>query len=142
MVAVGAYLLFAYILLPLRIDGRSMEPTYRDGSLNFCYRLSYLFDEPERFDVVAIRFAGSRVVLLKRIVAFAGETVEFRQGRLYIDGAYVDEPYLKYPSDWNMAERTVEPGRVYVVGDNRSVPIKRHKFGQTLTNRILGTVLW
>ena len=139
-ISLGAYLVFSYVLLPLRIEGRSMEPTYADGGFSFCWRLQYLFSEPKRGDVVAIRFAGRRVVLLKRVVALAGDTVEFQNGMLLVNNKRVNEPYVRYNSNWNLPPRQVASGKVYVVGDNRGVPMEQHHFGQVSTQRILGTV--
>jgi signal peptidase I len=119
-----------------------MEPTYHDRSFNFCWRPGYAFSEPKRADVVLIRFAGHKVMLLKRVVASAGETVEFRDGRLFVDGRILSEPYVSFPCDWNMPPRRVEEGHVYVVGDNRSMSIERHYFGQAARNRIMGVPLW
>ena len=119
-----------------------MEPTYPDGGFRFCWRQRYLFAGPGHGDVVAIRFAGTRLVLLKRVVALAGETVEFRHGLLYVNNQPVDEPYVHLHSAWNLPPRTVAPGRVYVVGDNRAMPMEQHRFGQVDSNRILGAVLW
>ena len=142
LVALVAVVVFTQVLMPLRIEGRSMEPTYDDGGLVFCWRGRYLFFEPERGDVVVIRFSGRRVTLLKRVVALAGDTVEFRNGALFVNDTWVKEPYVRMPSDWNMAARKVEPGKVYVVGDNRSVVMDRHSFGQVERERIIGGVLW
>jgi signal peptidase I len=92
--------------------------------------------------VVAIRFAGDRVLLLKRIIGLAGDTVEFRNGALFVNGEWVKEHYARTPSDWNLAPRRVEPGKLYVVGDNRDVPLDRHQMGQVDRDRIIGGVLW
>jgi signal peptidase I len=119
-----------------------MEPTYRDGSFNFCFRLRYFFSEPQRRDVVTIRLAGESIMLLKRVVGLAGDVVAFKGGRLFVNQKPVKEPYLVYPSNWNLPQRTVKPGYVYVVGDNRSVPIEMHQFGQTPVKRIVGGPLW
>ncbi|MBD3307243.1 signal peptidase I [candidate division KSB3 bacterium] len=142
LVALAAYIFFGHICIPLRLQGASMEPTYQDGSVNFCWRLAYLVSDPQRGDVVLVRFAGNRVMLLKRIVALAGQQVEFREGTLIVDGEPVAEPYVKYPCTWNLPPRQVQPGHVYVVGDNRSMPIEQHHFGQTPTTRIRGKILW
>ncbi|WP_338032312.1 signal peptidase I [Desulfobulbus rhabdoformis] len=139
---VGSVILFSQVLLPLRIQGHSMEPTYRDGTWNFCWRGRYLFHDPKPGDVVVIRFAGTRVNLLKRIVALSGETVAFQKGVLLVNGRAVNEPYLQDPLPWNLAPRTVEPGKVYVVGDNRRVPMEVHQFGQVNMQRIVGGLLW
>ena len=119
-----------------------MEPTYHNGGVNFCWRLRYLFSEPKRYDVVTIRFAGSKVMLLKRVVALEGEQVEFLEGKLFVDGKEIGEPYVRYPCHWNLSPRRVERDNVYVVGDNRNMPIETHYFGQTLKSRINGVPLW
>ncbi len=142
VVAVISFIIFSYILIPFRIHGHSMEPTYKDRGFNFCFRLRYVFSKPSPQDVVAIRFAGKRVMLLKRVIATEGQVVSFQNGKLFIDGKMVDEPYVKYPSDWNLSPRKVEKDRVYVIGDNRNVPIEQHDFGQTSYDRIIGVPVW
>ena len=119
-----------------------MEPNYHDGTLNFCWTPTYLFRAPRKGDVVALRYEGDRVMLLKRIVANAGDTVEFRNGTLFVNGKAVREPYVKFnEGNWNLPLRKVSPGCVYVVGDNRGMPIEQHKFGEIRRNRIEGTLL-
>ena len=142
LVAVFAFLFFRYVCTPLRIKGYSMEPTYRDGGFMFCWKPRYLFSKPKRHDVVVVRYAGEMTTLLKRVVALEGEWIEFREGRLFVDGKEINEPYIKYPCDWNLPPRQVEKGWVYVVGDNRDMPIEIHRFGQTRINRIRGAPLW
>jgi signal peptidase I len=142
LVALFAYLFFGHLCTPFYIQGISMEPTYHNGGGNFCWRLRYLFSEPKRYDVVTIRFAGSKVMLLKRVVALEGEQVEFREGKLFVDGEEIKEPYVRYPCHWNLSPRRVERDTVYVVGDNRNMPIETHYFGQTLKSRIKGVPLW
>ena len=142
LVAVGAYCFFKFVCIPAAVRGSSMQPTYSVRSFTFCWTPSYMFSEPDRFDVVTVRFAGTRVMLLKRVVALEGETVSFRGGRLLVNGTALEEPYVKYPCDWDLSPRTVDPGHVYVVGDNRSMPISQHRFGQTPLDRIIGKPLW
>jgi signal peptidase I len=119
-----------------------MEPTYMNGGFNLCFRLRYAFSEPERHDIVAIRLAGERVILLKRVIALGGDVVEFRNGTLFVNDEEADETYVRYPSNWNLPPREVDKDHVYVVGDNRSVPIDVHVFGQTPVERIIGGPLW
>ena len=119
-----------------------MEPTYRNGSFNLCWKWCYLFSKPKRYEVVAVRFAGSKVMLLKRVVASEGERVEFRNGKLFVDEKEIDEPYVRYPCHWNLPPRKVEKDCVYVVGDNRNMPIENHFFGQASMKRIVGVPLW
>jgi len=113
-----------------------------NGDFNFCFRLRYSFSKPERHDVVTIRLAGEKIMLLKRVVALEGDFVEFQNGILFVNKKKIDEQYVRYPSDWNLPPRKVDKGHVYVVGDNRSVPIDVHQFGQTPIDRIIGVPLW
>ncbi len=141
-VALVAYGVFSQIMIPMRIRGISMEPTYRDGTFNFCWRPHTLFSKPRRHDVVAVRFAGNRIMLLKRVVALEGEQVEFQDGKLWVNGKAMEEPYVRFLCDWNLPPRVVGKGSVYVVGDNRSMPIESHHFGQTSIKRIVGVPVW
>ncbi len=141
-VAVGAYLFFGHVLTPFVIRGHSMEPTYRDGGFDFIVKPRFLFSAPRRGDVVVVRLAGSRVLLLKRVVALEGDVVEFRDGTLYLNGGSVKEPYVQGPCRWDLAPRTVGPHHLYVVGDNRSMPMEEHDFGETYERRVAGAPLW
>ena len=141
-VAAGAFVFFQFVCTPFVIRGKSMEPTYKDGGVNFILKPRYLFSEPARGDVVALRMAGDKVFLLKRVVAVAGETVAFEKGRLVVNGQARVEPYVQGPCDWELAPREVRPGHIYVVGDNRSMPLEGHDFGQVALWRVAGSPLW
>jgi len=142
IVAAVAYSFFGYVCIPTWIHGKSMEPTYHDGTVNFCWCPRFWFREPQPGAVVIVRLGGRSAMYLKRLVAVAGDTVEFRNGRLLVNGKEQVEPYVQGPCDWNLEPRTVKPGYVYVVGDNRSVPLEQHRFGQTERRRIMGGPLW
>ncbi len=142
LLALNCYLIFTYLLIPLRIQGQSMEPTYTDNSFAFCWSLQYLLSPPERLDVVTIRYSGRKVMLLKRIIALPGETVAFKNGLLFVNGKLQAEPYVHYHSNWDLPTRTVKPGHVYVVGDNRGTEMSLHHFGQVKIERIVGGVLF
>jgi signal peptidase I len=141
-VALSAYLFFGYLCIPFSVQGSSMEPTYHNGGVNLCWRLRYFFSEPKRHDVVAVRFAGTKVMLLKRVVARGGERVEFRDGKLFVNGKEIEESYVRYPCDWNLSPRRVEKESIYVIGDNRSMSMENHHFGQASKSRVVGGPLW
>lgn len=141
-VAGTAVVIFGFVLTPFRIKGHSMAPTYRNGGFNFCNKLRFVFNHPQKQDVVTIRLAGQSIMLLKRVVALEDDVVEFRAGQLFVNQRLVDEPYVHDPSAWNLPPRTVARGHVYVVGDNRQVPMHIHQFGQTSIDRIIGGPLW
>lgn len=141
-VAVIALIFFRFIAVPSRVLGRSMEPAYEDGALVFYLPWLPYLQPPEIGDVVVVKMAGRRITLLKRIVAMPGDTVEFREGWLYVNGDRKEEPYVLFRNKWELEPRTVRPGHVYVIGDNRGMPIDQHDFGQTEKNRITGYPLW
>jgi signal peptidase I len=130
-----------FVVRPVRVQGISMLPTYRDGGVNLVFRWAYRFQRPQRYDVVAIRLAGEHVMYLKRIVGVPGETVGFHAGRVVVNGDYLDEPYLKLPSNWERAPVKLGPNEYFVVGDNRSMPKENHEFGVASRNRIVGKAL-
>ncbi len=136
-------ILFKYVLLPVRVDGPSMLPTYKDNSVNLINRLAYRNADPQRGDIVAVRYSGTSMMLMKRVVALPGETIEFVNGRILIDGRYLEEPYLKNPCDWNVKPNhsTMRADEYYVVGDNRSMPYQLHDKGGAKRERILGKVM-
>ncbi len=141
LVAVSV-VVFNFMLVPIRVEGGSMLPTYADRSINFVNRLAYLFHEPRRSDVVAIgMLAGEHRMYLKRIVGLPGEAVAFHKGRLYINGQLMDEPYVKLRDNWEHAPEEVGPGHYYVVGDNRGMAWDDHTQGRAARERIVGKVV-
>jgi signal peptidase I len=141
---------FKILLVHVRVSGISMLPTCPDQSVYWVNRLAYVWQEPRRGDVVAIRFIQTddsisrleppHVMLLKRIIALPGETVAFVNGRVLINGKILDEPYEDedYPCFWNCAPITLGPDQYYVVGDNRSMPPEDHTHGPYDRSRIVG----
>jgi signal peptidase I len=142
VLVVVCLIIFKFVLVPIRVEGGSMLPTYRDGGVNFVNRLSYLFHEPRRGDVVAIGLqAGEHVMYMKRIVGLPGETVAFHEGRLYINGQPLDEPYVKLRGDWERPPEVIGPRHYYVVGDNREMSWEGHMQGRAPRDRILGKIV-
>ena len=138
---VTCFVVFKFILLPIRISGESMSPAYRDGRFNLVSRLAYFRHEPRRGDVVSIQLAGPSVMFMKRIIALPGETVAFAAGRVIVNGQPLAEPYLKLPCDWNRPSVTLGADEYFVVGDNRSMPMRDHTFGIAPRHKIVGKVL-
>jgi signal peptidase I len=135
---VVSIVVFTFILLPIRVEGISMLPTYRDRSVNFVNRLAYLRHEPQRGDVVSIRLAGLHRMYLKRIIGLPGETVAFEKGRVLINGEVLDEPYQKSPCDWYYPPVKLGPDEYFAVGDNRTMPWTEHKMGRVGRDHIVG----
>jgi signal peptidase I len=143
IIAVFCIILFKFFLIPIRIHGKSMEPTYHDGSINFVNTLYYKYHSLKRGDVVAIAIgSGHRYMYLKRIVGLPGEKVSFKDGKLLIEGKIIYEPYIKYECDWDMSEILIGENEYFVVGDNRGIPIDTHKMGRVDKDKIVGKPLW
>ncbi|MEK7486816.1 MAG: signal peptidase I [Planctomycetota bacterium] len=133
------YILAKWLLLPTYIEGISMEPTISDGKWIVVCTLK----KPIAYNsIVCIRMSGNGVGYLKRIVGLPGDRIAFKEGKLFRNGTAISEPYLKYSCDWEMEERLVEEGKIYVVGDNRSMLIEKHIHGLTDITRILGSPLF
>jgi signal peptidase I len=147
ILAVVCVAVFKLVLLPVRVEGISMSPTYSDHSINFVNRLPFLWHEPRRGDVVGIRltppdgWSAPHIMYLKRIIGLPGEAISFVDGRVLVNGRILDEPYEKKPCDWNAAPVTLGPDEYFVVGDNRSMPKELHTFGKAERNRIVGKAL-
>ena len=139
----AAFFVFRVALLPVRVQGVSMTPAYKNGGVNFISRWSYARHRPVRGDVVGIRFAGPHVMLLKRIIALPAERVAIRQGIVYINDQPLDEPYVKlFNPSWQQAEVTLKPDEYYVIGDNRGMRSDEHTHGRVEVQRIMGKVLF
>lgn len=138
---VTCFVVTRFVLLPIRVEGVSMLPTYKENRVNFVNRLAYIHSAPKRGDVVAIRLAGPSIMYMKRIVGLPGETVEFHDGQLLIDGKVLPEPYVKWGCNWEHEAEKVGPDEYYVVGDNRSMGYFEHTKGRAGRDRIMGKVL-
>lgn len=135
------WVIFGFILMPCVINGKSMQPTYDAVGFNFCNKLKYRNKPVKYGDIVILRYIG-RKYFLKRVVGLEGDTIEFRKGHLFRNNEKIDENYVKLPCDWHMAPVIVKKNMIFVVGDNRSMPIEQHEFGSIRKQRIAGAPLW
>lgn len=138
---VGIVVISQFVLLPIRVQGISMLPTYKASSINFINCLAYKFHPPQRGDVVGIKLAGHHVMYMKRIIGLPGETITFHEGHVFINGELLPEPYLKFPCNWEHEPEQIGPNEYYVVGDNRSMDFFGHEQGRSSRERIVGKVI-
>ena len=124
-----ALLLTQFIIINARVPSGSMQDTIQPGDRLFGLRLTYLFSEPKRGDIVVFRYPvddalGHKTNYIKRIIGLPGETLEIRDARIYINGSDtpLDEPYLR--EEW--VERNdgitfkIPEGCYVMLGDNRN----------------------
>jgi signal peptidase I len=77
-------------------------------------------------------------LLIKRVIALPGEMIEIRDGKVYIDGEVLDEPYVSQRTSGKSAPVTVPEGHVFVMGDNRGASNDSRSFGPVARERIVG----
>lgn len=145
-----AVLFFVFILRPtvVLVDGAGAEPPYSGGKFTFVFRPYFNLHSLERkrkavFLAPLDRRADSgERSFLKRIIALPGETVEIRGGVVYVNGEALDEPYVRGKCDWDCAPRTVPEGKLFVLGDDRSMSMQNQRFGMIDRNRLAGVPVW
>lgn len=147
VVAVGAALLVrTYVLQQFAVDGHSMDTTLHNGDRVLVNKLSYRLHDPNRGDVVVletIEDAGARD-LIKRVVGLPGETIEYRDCVLYVDGREVVEPYLDpaivQPENCGQGQESlvVPENSVYVLGDNRGGSKDSRELGPIAYEELVG----
>ena len=123
-----------------RVEGQSMEPNLHNNQRLVIEKISYHFHPPQRGDVVVLKRPNRQddPPLIKRVVALAGETIEIRDGRVYINGEVLDESYLDQMTFGDVDPDPVAPEHVYVLGDNRGASNDSRSFGQVALSDIIG----
>ena len=111
-------LLRLFVFHLVRIEGGSMEDTLCSGEIALVTSFDYRFGaKPARGDIVECRFPGRVDTYVKRVIGLPGETVELREGKTYIDGAAVSEPYVfSIAEDYSVS---LGENEYLVLGDNR-----------------------
>ena len=124
-----AWALTSFIIVNATVPSGSMENTIHPGDRLFGLRLTYLFTDPKRGDIVVFHYPvdaalGKKTNYIKRVIGLPGEVVEIRDAHIYIDGSTepLDEPYLK--EEWTVRNDNyvfeVPEGCYLMLGDNRN----------------------
>ncbi len=137
LLAAIVFLLVNAVTGRFRIDGMSMESTLHDGEYVIIDRISYKLHPPERGDVIVFRRDG-RKDYIKRVMALPGETIEIRNGQIFINGQPIVETYLPELGAYSMEPRLVGPDEYFVLGDNRNNSSDSHNWGPVLFSAIDG----
>lgn len=106
------------------VIGDSMQTTLSDGDNLITDKITYRFRDPKRFDIVVFPFKeNTSKLLIKRIIGMPGETVQIKNGKVYINGYELQENYgIAVMNDAGLASEPILLGEdeYFVLGDNRN----------------------
>lgn len=147
-----AMVIRAVFIAPVLIDGASMMPTLENGEKIIINKFTYLFGEPERFDIVVFH-ANEQDDYVKRVIGVPGDTLYYEDDVLYINGQAYDEPYLDaykatmaegqpLTEDFTLEETTgyttIPEDYYFVMGDNRQNSTDSRMIGLVHEDQIIG----
>lgn len=159
LIAAVAIALFTRLVLvqAYHIPSLSMAPTLQEGDRVIVNRLSYQFGDIERGQVIVFSKPPNQPSeandLIKRVIGLPGETLQFRDGEVYVDGLLVQEPYLAQqnstrPRSFSIpgcAQENLSPdvctvpeGYVFMMGDNRTGSQDSRTFGPISVDTVVG----
>lgn len=144
-VAIGLATVFTrFVMQPYEIPSGSMEETIEIGDRIFSEKVSYLLNDPQQGDIITfVDPSDPNRVLIKRVIATAGQTVDIVDDKLYVDGKLMDEPYVNGKPTYDLHSDirypyTVPEGYVWVMGDNRTNSADSRAFGPISLDSVTG----
>ena len=144
VVVLLAWFIIAFIMQRTSVEGNSMYPTLSDGDQLFIEKVSYRFSDPDRFDIIVFEVPNREGVhYIKRVIGLPGETVQIKDGVIYINGSPLEENYGREVME--RAGRASQPitlgeDEFFVLGDNRndSLDSREESVGNVHKSQILG----
>ena len=154
LAAVIAFI-FIFVIAVVPVAGNSMNPELNDGDMTIVLRFSYLFNEPQRGEIVNI-LTEDNLRYVKRIIGLPGEEIHYLNNVLYVNGKEVKEEYLKgNPVTYNFMfedictkkeckDGIIPEDKYLVLGDNRedSTDSRNKTIGLIDKNEIKGKVVF
>jgi signal peptidase I len=139
-----------FIAQPYRVEMSSMERTFEEGQYVLVDKLTPRWDNYSRGDVIVfdppLEFRDQKTPFIKRVIGLPGETVEIHDGKVWIDGTALDEPYLYADSGviapteatGDTARWVVGAGQLFVMGDHREASSDSRVFGPIDRSSVIG----
>jgi signal peptidase I len=127
LIAAVVYLMLRAAVQSYRVEGPSMQPNFETGQWVLVNKIEYRLHQPQRGDVIVFKSPhGRNANLIKRVIGLPGESVELKNGVVYIhkvsgDVVALAEPYITYVDTRPFAGSTIPEGQVFVLGDHRDV---------------------
>jgi signal peptidase I len=122
----------------------SMLPNFHEGERVIVFKAAYWgwTGHPHRGDVVVVKAPqSSEGDYIKRVIGLPGDTLEIVQGKLYVNGTRMNEPYVKNSFTYTMDKVVVPSHSYFVLGDNRDISNDSHRFGALPSANIVGKVV-
>lgn len=143
-----AWLLREFVFQAYEIPSGSMETTIMTGDVVFAEKLSHRFGSPKRGDIITFNDPEvSGRILIKRVIATGGQTVNIKGNKVYVDNVQIDEPYTNGLPTKQLASSkvkfpyTIPDGEVWVMGDNRTNSQDSRYYGSVPESSIIGHAL-
>ncbi len=121
VLALSIFFLLRFTIDTVIILGISMEPSFHSGQRILVSKVAYRIHEPERGDVIVFTPSNSeKGEFIKRIIALPEDTVEVKDGAVYVNGIELKEPYTKSPPSYPLTKQKIPANNYFVLGDNRN----------------------
>jgi len=131
-----AMILRAFVIEGRIIPSGSMLPTIQLQDRVMVIKFAYWFKEPQRGDIIVFKppeGIGQKDDLIKRLIGLPGDTVEVKEGKVFINGRALKEPYIAEPSNYEFGPVKVPKGCYFMMGDNRNRSFDSHMWNSWLT---------
>ena len=116
-----AFLISNFVVVNAVVPTGSMENTIQVSDRIMAFRLTYLFEDPARGDIIIFEPPdGDEDWYVKRIIGLPGDTVEIHDGGVYINGTRLQEDYVKEPTEGVFGPYHVPEDSYFMMGDNRN----------------------
>lgn len=136
IIIITVVLIRTFLITPIKVNGTSMNDTLEHGDTMILNKIGMKINGIKRFQIVVIETDKS--YLIKRIIGMPGETIEYKNGVLYINDKEIEDPYYKNNTlDFEKIE--IPEGYYFVMGDNRGDSIDSRIIGPVSKDKILGT---
>ena len=152
-----AFVVRSFIFEPVYVDGDSMYPTLHHGEIMYVSKTAYgtsffgipgtsigtrftVGGNPERFDVVVCHYKDGDYNVVKRVVGIPGDTVQLKDGYLYVNGVRYQEKFLHERIRSDFGPVTVPEGEYFLMGDNRNSSKDSRQVGTVARDEIVGRV--
>ena len=143
VLALVLFLIINSVSARIRVDGRSMEPSFQDGDYVIVNKLAYSSGELDRGDVIVFPFPlNTEEDFIKRIIGLPGDHLKIVRGDIFLNGQRITEDYLLTNASGDMEEIIVPQGTVFVMGDNRNDSSDSRVWGPLQISEIIGKAFY